>query len=156
MPPAQLAPIVFQRVIRADAGQVSLDSLTLSFFVEVDGEKTAAEIGGICGFTQTQLKQVVEQLLTLKLIETKPAAANVVDEQFMTLLQQHLSRAIGPIAAVIIEDAVTDLGCSIDSVPARQAPELVELLAREIQREEQRIDFKQNMVKIIMEKGYSA
>jgi hypothetical protein len=154
--PAQLASTVFQRVIREEAGQVSLDSRALTFFVEVDGTQTVSEIAAKCGIGNPEVREIVNRLLELDLVEPIPAAADVVDEQFMAFLTQQLSLAIGPIAGVIIEDAVADLGCRMDAVSAHLAPELVETLAREIQRDEQRIDFKQQMVKIIMEKGYSA
>ena len=154
--PAQLASAVFQRVIREGAGQLSLDSRTLTFFVEVDGIKTVSEIAAKCGIGNSEAREIVDRLLELELVEPIPAAAEVVDEQFMAFLSQQLAMAIGPIAGVIIDDAVADLGCRMDAVSAHLAPELVEMLAREIQREEQRIDFKQQMVKIIMEKGYSA
>ena len=154
--PAQLASTVFQRVIREDTGQVSLDSQALAFFVEVDGNKTVAEIGQKCGLGKAEIQEVVKKLQELRLVEPVFKGVDVIDASFMDSLQQQLSIAIGPIAGVIIEDAVADLGCRMDAVPGHMAPELVEMLAREIQREEQRIDFKQQMVKIIMEKGYSA
>jgi hypothetical protein len=153
---AQLASTVFQRVIREDTGQVSLNSQALAFFVEVDGSKTVAEIAKKCGLAGAEIRKVIEKLRELKLVEPVPKGVDVVDGSFMESLQQQLSVAIGPIAGVLIEDAVEDLGCRLDAVPSHMAPELVEMLAREIQREEQRIDFKQQMVKIIMEKGYSA
>ena len=55
-----------------------------------------------------------------------------------------------------MEEALADLGHSTGALPVHQAAELVELLAHEIQREEQRIEFKQKLVKMIMQKGYSA
>jgi hypothetical protein len=143
-------------VIREGAGQVSLDSQALTFFVEVDGQKTVAEIADKCGLAPDEVREIVNRLLEAALVEPLQARAAVVDRQFMKFLQRQLSVAIGPIAGVIIEDTLADLGLRIDAVPTHQAPELVELLAREIQREQQRIEFKQSMVKIIMEKGYSA
>ncbi len=156
LPSEQLATTVFQRMIRKEAGQVSLDSRALNFFVEVDGSKTVSEIAEKCGFGQAETRQVVEKLLELELIQAMKAAGHVVDEEFMKFLQNQLSMAIGPIAGVIIEDTVAEMGCRMEEVPAHLAPELVEQISREIQREQQRMEFKQNMVKIIMEKGYSA
>jgi hypothetical protein len=145
-----------QRAIREGGGQVSLGSRALTFFVEVDGKKTVAEIAQKCGFAQAEIEEIVNRLLEAELVKPVQAATDVVDLQFMKDLQRQLSVAIGPIAGVIIEETLADLDLRVDAVPAHQAPELVELLAREIQREQQRIEFKQNMVRIIMEKGYSA
>lgn len=154
--PDQLASVIFQRVIREDIGQVSLDTQTLNFFVEVDGRKTAAEIAEKIGVNQDKSRAVAEKLLRLKLIEPLQPSEKVVDGEFIDYLQRQLSMAIGPIAGVILEDTLADLGHSSDALPVHQAAELVELLAREIQRDEQRIEFKQRLVKMIMQKGYSA
>ncbi|MCF8051491.1 MAG: hypothetical protein K9L59_09665 [Desulfobacterales bacterium] len=154
--PDQLASVVFQRVIREDIGQVSLDTQTLNFFVEVDGKKTAEEIAAKIGVDYDKSRAIAEKLLRLKLIEPLQPSERVVDADFIDYLQRQLSMAIGPIAGVILEDTLADLGHSSDALPVHRAAELVELLAREIQRDEQRIEFKQRLVKMIMQKGYSA
>ena len=135
---------------------MSLDRRTLNFFVEIDGKKTVAEIGGKLGIGAAEMLPIVDKLMKLKLIEPLQPSVALVDDDFMAYLRRHLSMAIGPIAGVILEDAMADLGIASEAVPAHQAAELVELLAREIQREEPRIEFKQRMVKLIVQKGYSA
>ena len=64
-----------------------------------------------------------------------------------------MSLSLGPIADVLIEEAVTDLDHSKREFPRHRAAELVNLLAREIRREEKRIVLQQNMVKKIKEIG---
>jgi len=155
-PPDQLASMVFQRVIREDIGQVSLNTQTLNFFAEIDGKKSVAEIAEKIGIDWAETGTITEKLLKLKLIEPIQQFMRVADAEFVEYLQRQLSVAIGPIAGVIIEDTLADLGHASNSLPVHQAAELVELLAREIQREEQRIEFKQRLVKMIMQKGYSA
>ena len=154
--PDPLASVVFQRVIREDIGQVSLDTQTLNFFVEVDGKKTAEEIAARIGVDHDKSRAIAEKLFRLKLIEPLQPSERLVDADFIDYLQRQLSMAIGPIAGVILEDTLADLGHSSGGLPVYQAAELVELLAREIQRDEQRIEFKQRLVKMIMQKGYSA
>ena len=53
-----------------------------------------------------------------------------------------------------LEDAANDLGQSVARFPTRRAPELVESLSREIQREDKRAAFKQAMLRKIREKEY--
>jgi hypothetical protein len=69
-------------------------------------------------------------------------------------LKTQLSQAIGPIAEILLEDAVYDLGHDLDRFPASQVAELVDYLAREIQRQDKAIAFKQNILLKIREKGY--
>ena len=47
-----------------------------------------------------------------------------------------------------------DLGYAPERFPTHRAAELVDLLARQIRREEKMTLFKQNMVNMIREKGY--
>jgi len=69
-------------------------------------------------------------------------------------LSQQLHLAVGPIAEVLIEDAVADLGYSLYQFPSHRAAELVELLARQIQRQEKRTAFEQAMVKKLRDKDF--
>ncbi len=155
-PRGRMTSVVFRRVIREDIGQVSLDTQTLNFFVEIDGQKTADEIAAKIGVNPDQSRAIAEKLLGLKLIEPLRPLEKVVDAEFLDYLRRQLSMAIGPIADVILEDTLADLGHQADALPVHQAAELVELLAREIQRDERRIEFKQRLVKMIIQKGYSA
>ncbi|MBW2357715.1 MAG: hypothetical protein JRF21_03180, partial [Deltaproteobacteria bacterium] len=75
-------------------------------------------------------------------------------KDFLDFLNAQLALSIGPIAEVIIEDTVDDLGHSLSKFPSHRAAELVDLLSREIQREEKRGIFKKNMVNKIREKEY--
>ena len=100
------------------------------------------------------LRDVVSRLAKLGLIESIAAAVPSIDKDFFDFLNAQLSLAIGPIAAVIIEDAVADLGYDLGRFPCHQAAELVDMLSREIQREDKKSAFKMNMVKKIKEKGF--
>jgi hypothetical protein len=96
----------------------------------------------------------VGKLVGLKLIELVEGTRHVIDQDFISFLISEMSIAIGPLGEVIVEDGLEDLGFSKSNFPTHRAAELVNLLAREIHREEKRTEFKQNMVKIIREKGY--
>jgi hypothetical protein len=81
-------------------------------------------------------------------------AVAALDGDFLNFLRIELSHAVGPIAEILIEDAIYDLGHSISEFPTSQVAELVDLLSREIQREDKTIAFKQKVIKKIREKGY--
>ena len=69
-------------------------------------------------------------------------------------MKEQLSLAVGPIAEIIIEEEMADLGYDPLKFPSKRAAELVDLVSREIQREDKKNLFKQNMIKKIKEKGY--
>jgi hypothetical protein len=100
------------------------------------------------------MRDATSKLLDLKLIESVERVERVLDQEFMSFLISELSIAIGPLGEVIVEDGLEDLGFTAKNFPAHRAAELINLLAQEIQRDEKRTEFKQNMVKKIREKGY--
>jgi hypothetical protein len=149
-----ISGMVFRRVVREDTAEYSFDAQMLRVFMELDGKKSLALISKKTELKMSSLRAAVSKLLKLKLIEPMAEANSAVDADFMDTLKRELSLAIGPLAQILIEDAVHDLGQSVTRFPRRQAPELVESLSREIQREEKKAAFKQNMVRKIKEKGY--
>jgi hypothetical protein len=149
-----ISAVVFKRVVREDTAEYSFDAQMLTLFMELDGKKSLALISKKSGLKMSTLREAARKLLKLKLIEQVAEAISVVDADFMDTLKRELSLAIGPLAQILIEDAVEDLGQDAVHFPARRAPELVESLSREIQREDKKAVFKQAMVRKMKEKGY--
>jgi len=144
--------MVFRRVMRDDLEEFSLDSHMFKVLMELDGKKSLAAVTEKIGLNMGNIRRVISKLLELKLIEPIQSTISTLDKGFFEGLCAQLSLAVGPIAEILIEDAVTDLGHSLSQVPDYRAAELVDLLAQHIQREDKRIDFKHNMVKQIREK----
>jgi len=149
-----ISAMVFRRVVREDTAEYSFDAQMLTLFMELDGKKSLAVISKKTGLKMSALREATSKLLKIKLIEAVAEAISVVDADFMDTLKRELSLAIGPLASILIEDAVNDLGQNLNRFPTRRAAELVESLSREIQREDKRAAFKQNMVRKMREKGY--
>ena len=72
----------------------------------------------------------------------------------MKYLFGQYSLAVGPIAEVLIEDEVQNLGYDLSRFPVQRLAELMNRLYREIKREEKKMIFKTNMMHKIREKGY--
>jgi len=149
-----ISAMVFGRLIRDDLGEFSLDGHMLQVLMELDGRKSLATIAKKMGLNMVAMRGTILKLLQLKLIEPLEDAVSVVDKDFLDFLNAQLALSIGPIAEVIIEDTVDDLGHSLSKFPSHRAAELVDLLSREIQRDEKRGIFKKNMVNKIREKEY--
>jgi len=145
--------MVFKRIKRDDLGEFSLDSQMLNVIMELDGKKTLAAIAEKMGMKMSAMKEAISKLLQLNLIEPVEGAVPMLDKDFFDYLNAQLTTAIGPIAHVLIEDAVIDLDHSVSQFPIHRAAELVDLLAQQIRREDRKADFKQNMIKKIVEKG---
>lgn len=149
-----ISNLVFKPVVRDDLGNFSLDGHMLSVLMALDGKKPLRQIAQNTGLNMATLREAVGKLAGLKLIESVEGPRNVADQDFIDFLVSEMSMAIGPLGEVIVEDGLEDLGFSKSNIPSHRVAELVNLLAQEIQREEKRTEFKQNMVRKIREKGY--
>jgi len=149
-----ISTLVFRRVVRQDAGQISFDPQMLATFMELDGKKSLTDVARNTGQKMSSIREAVGKLLELKLIEPVTGAVSVLDGEFVGRLRKELSLAIGPLAEIVAEDAAGDLGHDISRFPCQRAAELVELVGREIKREDKRVTFMENMVAMIRKKGY--
>ena len=148
-----LSALVFRRVPAQNLGELSLDGQMLSVLMEVDGKRSVGAIAQKLGMNLGEIRQVITKLLEVKLIEAGEDALSILDTEFLEDLRTELSLAVGPIAEVLIEDAAGDLGYEPNRFPTHRAAELVDLLARQIRREDKMALFKQNMVNMIRGKG---
>jgi hypothetical protein len=146
--------MVFKPVIRGDLGNFSLDGQSLSILLALDGKKSIGSISAKVGIDAQKMTSIIKQLLQLKLIEAIPQKTSPADSDFFKRLTSELSIAVGPLASVLVEDVLEDLGCTMNNFPTNRAAELVQLLTEEITRDEKRQIFTQRMLQIIQEKGY--
>lgn len=149
-----MSSMVFSRVSHKDLGEFSLDGRMLNVLMELDGQKNVASVAKKTGLSHKEIREVLSRLLEHKLIEPVEDATSVADAEFLDFLNRQLGQAIGPIAEVLIEDAAAELGYSLDRFPGHRVAELVDLLAKEIQKDDKRNAFKQNMLQMIKQKGY--
>ncbi len=145
---------VFRRKVRKDMGQFSFDGHMLNVLLEMDGRRTVLDVAEKTGLGLAEIREILVKLLDLKLIEPVQTTVKLLDRDFLATLNAELSLAVGPIAEVLVEDAVADLGLKPSRIPSQRAAELVELLSREIQRDEKKADFTQHMINKIKEKAY--
>jgi predicted transcriptional regulator len=146
--------LVFKAIPREDLGEISLDGRTLRLLLEFDGKRTVFDIANRLNVSVSQLKPVISKLLEAKLIELTEEGVPKVDKDFLNYLTSELALAVGPLAKLIIEDAVEELGCSIDNFPVTYLAELVETVSKEIPREEKKNTFRKNIINKMREKGY--
>jgi len=149
-----ISDLIFKRIVRDDVGNFSLDSNMLAVLMELDGKKRLGQVAQKNSLNLGKMRDVISQLLKLKLIEPVQEAAAVIDKDFYDFLNQQLAIAVGPIAEVLIEDQIADMGYDTSQFPSHRSAELIDLLSRDVQREEKKTIFKRNMVDKIKEKQY--
>jgi len=83
--------------------------------------------------------------------EAKAPPEPILDAEFLDKLKQELTREIGPIAALILDEKVADLGDAGASNPRERMSKLIEKVGAEIGDEASRLRFQRTMEEAIEE-----
>jgi len=153
-PSGDISYMVFKSISRLGDERVSLDGRMLAVLTALDGKRPLADVAKATGMDLNLVKDVISDLMEMNLVEQVEEIVSGIDREFWDYLRDQLVLAVGPIGEVLIEDAVDGLGYTVETLPAHRAAELVDSLAREIQRKDRRSFFQQHMVAMLKEKGY--
>ena len=141
--------LYFRKVNRMDGKEINLDADMIRLLIAIDENKDMAEIAKEVGMDITTLNTTLKKLLKLKLIELVEKNVPFLDDKFLEALKASLSKAIGPMAEYLIEDAAGDMDFSLSRIPKDQAAELISNLAVEIPDEGNRVQFQKSMIELI-------
>ena len=151
---SELSAMVFKRIVRKDIGEFPLDHQMLSVFMELDGKAPLGAVARKTGLNMSSMREIIARLMKNGLVEQESQKITTLDREFFEFLMAQLSLAVGPIAQVLIEDEVENLGYELSRFPGHRVTELIERLAQEIRREEKKDVFLKLMAAKIREKNY--
>ena len=149
--PGDISELVFRGSVQGNIGEFSLDSQMLKVLMQLDGKRNMSAVTPACGLSLGEVRAVLTRLKKLNLIEQVEVATPTLDDAFFDYLRNQYSIALGPIAEVLIDDEIEDLGGEQNQIPKHRSAELVNNLARQIPRDEKRVAFQQAMVQRIRE-----
>jgi DNA-binding transcriptional ArsR family regulator len=150
-----ISSMIFRRTAAKNLGNFSLNRQTLNVYMGLNGKATLGEVAENSGINMSTMRQLISTLLDLGLIERVQKDVVMLDGDFYRYLISQLSLATGPIASVLIEDEVHDLGYEVDRFPGYRAIELIDRLAAQIRREDKKSIFIKNLANKILQKGYN-
>ncbi len=145
--PGDILAQVFRHMSREDFGEVSMDGKMLKVLLEVDGRKKGGDIARKLGMAPEEIAGILSRLMDKGMIE--PVSTGVINGTFFKALKKELALAIGPLAEVLIENALLDLGMSEANITLDSVAELVDVLARQIPKREKRAIFQRRMLQIL-------
>lgn len=152
--PGDITKMVFRQVVKNHVKTISIDSRLLGIFLQLDGKRNVGIVAQKTGLNLGAMRKAISDLLEMEIIEQVGTNESNVDQEFLNYLNNQFSKAVGPIADVLIEEEIADMGYQLSNFPISQVPELVDLLAREIRREEKKSIFTLNMISKMKAKGY--
>ena len=141
--------VYYRKVIRNDDDKVSLDADMLRLLIAIDENKSLYQIAEEVDMGNTSFRKALSKLLKQGLIEAVEKNMPVLGKSFLETLRISLSRAIGPMAEILIEDVVAEMELNPVAVPVHQAAELITNLSLEVPDEDSRIQFKKSMLAIL-------
>ncbi len=141
--------LYFRKVIRKDSDKISLDADMIRLLIAIDENKSLYQIAEEVNMQATTLKTTLSKLLDQGLIEPVKKDISYLDHLFLEALRINLSKAVGPIAEILIADVVEDMNLKTSEIPTNQASKLINNLSLEIPEEKNRIEFKKSMLAIL-------
>ena len=139
----------YRKIIRKDNDAVSLDADMIRLLIAIDENKNLYQIAEEVNVGTAEFKKALSKLLDQGLIEPVQKDIPVLDQSFIKTLRLNLSRAIGPMAEILIEDMAAEMEMDPSAIPINQAAELIAHLSREVPDEENRMQFKKSMLAIL-------
>ena len=144
-----MAKMHFRKVTRLDSSEICLDADMIRVLIAIDESKDIATVAREVSMDAATIKATISKLLELNLIEPVKDKGAFLDEAFLQALKTQLSRAVGPMAEILIEDVAADMNFSTREIPQQQAAEFIGSLAMEIPDEESSVQFKKAMLELI-------
>jgi hypothetical protein len=141
--------IYYRKVIRADNDEISLDADMIRLLIAIDESKSLNQIAEEVDMSNIAFKNALSKLLRQGLIEPVQKDLLVLDNSFLETLRINLSKAIGPIAEILIADITEDMQLDLSAIPINQAAELITQLSLEVPDEENQMQFKKSMIAIL-------
>jgi DNA-binding MarR family transcriptional regulator len=143
------AGLYFRKSIRKELEPVSLDADMIRLLLAIDEGKSLYQIAAEVEMDAVTFKKNLKKLLEQGLIETVQKAAALVERHFLQSLRMSLTRIIGPMADIVVDDSVAELKLDAAGISVEQAAELINRIALEIPTEDSRMRFKKSMIPIL-------
>ncbi|MDJ0721897.1 MAG: hypothetical protein QNJ04_09710 [Desulfobacterales bacterium] len=140
-----IAQLVFKRAVKVNSG-ASLDARALKTLLALDGKMSLGEVARQLDLDMIAIGPIMQRLADNQLIVRVETTRTSVPDAFMTQLKSELGKAIGPIAAALLDDVLEDMQITPHRITAKSAPDIVNNLSREIPDPERRLTFIRQML----------
>jgi hypothetical protein len=145
--------VVFRLAGRRGSDEINLKPAEWNILTQVDAMRSVGEISNALNLDEFGVGKILYGLYSAGLLEVverpKPPPEKALGRDFFKKVDEELARALGPIASVIVDDQILELGEERDSFPKGKAAELVEAVSFEIADEGKRIRFQRSMLEIL-------
>lgn len=134
---------------------VTIDGRDWELLALIDGNRTAADLAVAVGAEDIDMAKALYRLKVAGLVELAAVQAAVPQPRalagpaFFQSLNAAVAGALGPLAEIIIDDAVEDLGFTRATLPRDAVAALAERISGEIREPDKRVKFQQTMLQML-------
>jgi len=139
----------YRKRIRKDLQSVSLNADMIRLLLVIDERKSLHQISAEAEMDAAAFKRTLGSLLEQGLVEPVQRDTPPLDHTFLHAMRLNLSRVVGPMAEILIDDVMAEMGLNPSHIPVDQAAEIINRLALEIPDEPNQIQFKKSMIPIL-------
>lgn len=140
---------------KAPAATIAIEAADWEVLASIDGAVTAGELARERGMEDIEFAKLLYRLKLQGLVEmavvqqAAPTQKALAGPQFFNALTTAVAAALGPLAEIIIDDAVEDLGFTRANFPREAVASLAERISGEIREPEKRVRFQQTMLQML-------
>lgn len=146
--------VIFKLSDNKSPSEVTLRSTEWAVITQVDGLKSVDEISQNLSLSSDEAVNLFNGLYEKELIEvssTQKPKENFLDENFYAMLETELTKVIGPVAPLLLEESLWDMDSKKERFPMERLPELVEHISDEISDNDKKVKFQQVMLRYLKE-----
>jgi predicted ArsR family transcriptional regulator len=140
----------FRKVTRLDSDEICLDADMIRLLIAIDETKEIGQIARELKMDAATLKAALVRLLQINLVEPVDGRIDTgeppLEPEFLKAFQAQLTRSVGPMAPLLIEEAAADLQLNVNRITRDQAAELIRLVSEEIPDPDSSTQFKKDML----------
>lgn len=121
---------------------------------EIDGERTIRDLSRKLKYKENVVKLAVFNLLEENLIEQIILPADIyVDVKHIKKIELQLTKILGPVAGIIIDDVLADMNLTRSTIKKAEVYMFVEAISNEINDSNKKLEFQEAMLDSLSEIG---
>lgn len=140
---------IFQLSSTKSPSDTTLRSAEWAVITQVDGQKSIGEIAKTLALSADEAINLFNGLFEKGLIEllsVSKAEKRLVPKGFFEVLNNELTKIIGPVAPYLVEDTLWEMEIKIEDCDIKKIPEIIEAISEEIPDEMKRVEFQKVML----------
>lgn len=145
--------MVFRLSRKRSPSEVNLRSLEWAIVTQLNGEKTVGKIAEILALTREEAHSMFTRLMQEGLLEivTTGSQNHLVPREMIGELEKQFTLCMGPVAAIVLDDILSDMKRTRDNIEKERFSLLIELVGLEVSNDSKRHEFQKQMLKKVRE-----